>query len=1138
MSLLRLAYDIALRRTISQWRLEMVLFLGILLAVVLMSSSVVFSDLLAEAALRGALAEATAEEANFSVRTFGPLPDPSLVPRSASRYQAGLDFVDQRVGSAFGPYLQDRGLLFETTTFFFSGHPQLEVDRDVRPRGKFQYMAGLAPGTLGADSRIKVEGRWPYASGSAEAPEGAPIEVALDTLGAELLGLGVNDEMDVFPAAGVAEPTPTRVRIVGLFRRHDPTDEFWYEAEQAFSLREDHWSWVPLFTSDDAILGRLGTLYPGMHTNVTWTFYPDREKVRPEDVDSLLGTIRGVARDVPAGLENGSTAILLDNVLEEYREQLMLARVPLYLMVFLVTAVLVYYLALVTALVVRSRAAEIAVLNSRGATTLQLGLLALAEGLLLAAPAVALGPVLAVGVSRALGSVFFGVEGSGELALAPQGDAFLLGVGGAVLAVAVLTVSTAIAARQGIVAFRQAGARPPSAPIIHRYYLDILVLLLAGLVWWQIQSRGSFLVRPLGSGGLEIDYSLLLGPVLGLLALGLVVLRVFPWVVALLARGVEPVGTAWLMQGLRRISRDPIIPGTLVLLLMLATALGVVGSAFSSTLERSQRDRAMYTAGADLRIEHLGSRGPLLGLSDPLGDVDGVTKASEVNRTSGSLLTRGVSAARVSVLAVDTGSFADVAWYRPDFAGGRSLGDLTGAIAPSPTAGYPVTDGIVLASDTTALGVWTRAGRPLPGLALSARLVDARGYYLDVPLGELDTKGWRHLRTELPPPPPLEEARPPRARRVERSIPPSFTAPFTLLSIHVSSSRGFGEPGALFLDDLSADTPGGEVVIADFDTVGGWHVIEDYSGPGLYALEPSESVVRPGGGRSAAFSWVPGSTRGVRGIRAGGPVGPIPAIVSRSLLEIAEAELGDTLNIASASFTFPIKGVRVADYLPTLDPKELPFAVVDLRAFSHFSNLHGRTLAGESNELWVGLDGRDGAAGEVLPALNELGITPSKVHLASEMVSRRVEQPLVSDGWGGLLVLMFMALLLASASGVMLYSYVDTRERQTEFALLRTLGFSRGQLNGVVWFNLGVVVVCGVGLGTWAGYQMGVALLPVLEVGEGGARVTPPMVLETSWGVLLVAYLLLAGVVAATVAWLAWLTSRLEVQRVFRIGEG
>ena len=70
-------------------------------------------------------------------------------------------------------------------------------------------------------------------------------------------------------------------------------------------------------------------------------------------------------------------------------------------------------------------------------------------------------------------------------------------------------------------------------------------------------------------------------------------------------------------------------------------------------------------------------------------------------------------------------------------------------------------------------------------------------------------------------------------------------------------------------------------------------------------------------------------------------MGPIPAIVSRSLLEIAEAELGDTLNIARASFTFPIKGVRVADYLPTLDPKEMPFAVVDLRAFSHFSNLHG-----------------------------------------------------------------------------------------------------------------------------------------------------------------------------------------------------
>jgi hypothetical protein len=46
------------------------------------------------------------------------------------------------------------------------------------------------------------------------------------------------------------------------------------------------------------------------------------------------------------------------------------------------------------------------------------------------------------------------------------------------------------------------------------------------------------------------------------------------------------------------------------------------------------------------------------------------------------------------------------------------------------------------------------------------------------------------------------------------------------------------------------------------------------------------------------------------------------------------------------------------------------------------------------------------------------------------------------------------------------------------------------------------------------------------------------MVLQTNWTTLLVSYLVLAGVTAGTVAWLAWITFRLEVQQVLRIGEG
>ena len=153
------------------------------------------------------------------------------------------------------------------------------------------------------------------------------------------------------------------------------------------------------------------------------------------------------------------------------------------------------------------------------------------------------------------------------------------------------------------------------------------------------------------------------------------------------------------------------------------------------------------------------------------------------------------------------------------------------------------------------------------------------------------------------------------------------------------------------------------------------------------------------------------------------------------------------------------------------------------------------------------------------------------------MVASRVDQPLVNAGWGALLVLLFLAVALASGSGVMLFSFLDTKERQTEFALLRTLGATGGQLRGIVWFNLFLIVLCGVALGTWVGQLIGSSLLPLMEVAEEGERVTPPMAFTTDWLTLSVSYLVLAVVTVVTVVWLAWLSSKIQVQQVLRMGD-
>ncbi len=1124
MSFLHLAYIIAWRRISAAWRLELALFLGIVLSVALLSSSVVFSDLLAEVALRRTLQEAKADEVNFWVRVYQNLEEPSNASKRASRYQSGINFVEEQVSSTFRPYLEGEARLLETATFFFTGDARFDLPQDFRPRGRIQYMTGLFDENR---SRL-LQGRWPAEPTGPTQPggaSGAPLEAAIEVAGAELVDLEVGDELDVMPASGTLEHKTSRVRIVGIFQRVNPDDDLWYGRERNFSNHNGEWATVPLFTTEAAILEQVAGAYPGLYSNVTWIFDLNRRELRAGAVNRIQASIGTMRHSIYANLENSSFSIKLDRLLERYSEQLVLSRIPLFLMVFLVIGILAYYLALVSALTVRSRSAEIAMLKSRGVTTLQIGLMALVEGLLLAIPAVAVGTLLAPPVAGVLGGFFFDIEGNRAL-ISLSSLAFLLGSGGALLSVIALTLSTLVAARQGIVEFRQAGARPPRAPLLHRYYLDLLLLGLIGLIWWQIQSRDTFLLRSVGTGELEIDFTLLLGPALGLLALGLIVLRLFPWAVALLARIAEPVGAVWLVQGLRRVGRDPVAPGSLVVLLMLATALGVIGSAFGSTLQRSQEDRARYQVGANLRIEHNGDRIPVASLElDTLQIGPGVTlNVAEASRVSGNLLTQGFSSARLAVLSVDTDNFAQVAWFRPDFADGQSLGQLTALLKPGAGAGAGI-DGIELPPDASGLAVWANPGQPGAGLTLQARLRDSEGYYFDALLGEPQNLGWQRLSGKL------TSSRSP-SRDAES---PKLTPPFTLINLQMSSRFGLNEPGVLFLNELAVITSTGEEVMTGSEALPSWQPVEDFTRPGLYALETSKAVFRAEGQPSVAFSWAPGGI-GLRGIRPGEPDAPVPALVSSEVLELADAQPGDVLTVSAAAFALPIRVMAVADYFPTLDPREQPFVVLDLETFNLYANRHGRRTGSGPNEVWAAVNSGP-ALSRLSGALAERGIQVRESFHAEAEIQRRGEQPLTNASWGGLLVLMFLTLVLASASGIVLFSYADIGERRTEFALLRTLGSSAGQLNAMVWFNLLLIVVCGVGLGAWVGQQVGAALLPVLEVSEGGGRVTPPMILQINWLTLMVAYLTLAAVALGNGVWLAWFTARLEVQQALRAGE-
>ena len=1142
-AILNLGYVLARRRLMSSFRIELTVLLGVTLAVVLLSSAVVFNDLLAETALRRALGEAESGDVNVWVRVFNDLDDPRTASAASDRYQNAQQFVAQRVLPPLGDAIGAVSFQAETATFYFAGRPNLDLPDDVRPRGRIQYLSGLR-----GDKGQLVEGRWPgiAAGGGYNDATGATddvvIEVAVDRTGFEFLNVPLGEGFDIIPATGGDGQATTRVVIVGVIEPTNPDEEYWYRRDKLLSYHDDDWTLAPLFVSEEALRHQVGRRYPGIYTSSAWFLQVDRTGLPAKQVDEFQTALRQIRRDVSNNLPNGSTSTGLARILEDHEERLLLARIPLFLMVFLVTGILAYYLTITAGMVIRARAGEIAMLKSRGATTFQIGVLTLVEGLLLAVPAVVVGVLLSPLLAKALGGLVFDAASAGA-PVSLSWPAFGMGAAGAALAVLVLSLATLAAAGKGIVEFRQSGARPARTPFVHRYYLDLLALVVIAFLWWQISNRGTVLTRSLGGRELEIDFALLLGPALGLIALGLLVMRFFPLAMGLSARIVGPVGPGWLVQGLRRIARDPIAPGSLVALLMLATALGVVGSAFSATLTRSLDDRIRYETGADIRIKHDGGRvaRAYSGASQLLRD------SAEVMRTEGSLLTEGFGSQRVSVLAVESDRLSDIAWWRDDFGDEKTLPELMALLAPNPDG----PKGLSLPQDTTAISLWARTGGRVDDrfiVHVAARLRDDTGRYYDIPLGDVSGRDWVRLEGDIA----LRLGRSGRPTDDERR-PRIDVPPHTLINIQVlsrSGGRGSVSPegprfgGKLLMEQLTAHTLERDVVVSELDSAESWSIVEDYVKPGYYELATSLEAARPGSEGAAEFVWSEGGI-GLPGLHPGDTAPPLPAVVSPEILEATGAEVGERISLGMSTFALPILVTGVADFFPTVDPRQQPFVIADLGAFVDYSNLHSRRIIGGAGELWLDrsippgdLDGALAAAEEAVAQIDQHGLNPGSVIVAEEEANLRGQEPLANAGWGGLLVIMFLALALASASGIALFCWLDTRERRTEFALLRTLGGTRGQLNGVVWFNLAIVVIAGVAVGTWAGAQIGAALLPVLEVAEGGVRATPPLTFETDWRMLALAYAVLAVVSVVTVIWLAYVTGRLEVQRVLRAGEG
>ena len=1079
---LNLVYWLLRRRLRYSWGLLALTSFGILAAVTLLSTGALYSKVLGEAGLRHSLASFSPQVLNAQIVAQNR-------PLAPSDYLPLLQTVEEtsefRVGS----------LLRKTERF---GRVQTGLPASNRPSRSGDGPSGRPFFMTGFQDHAQLsEGSWPGASGSL-GPQGVEMDVVIGVRTSQTLGLQVGSQVFIWPFQTASNERIT-LNIVGLAEPNDSNEEYWMGAPTQFSPQVvGEQVEVAFYVTEADFFGVLGTRFPTLVADFGFSLFIDSSLVTADTTEATQDALAGLETDLNKQYPRTLVLSRLSLTLDEFRQELTLARVPLYVFISLFVIVIMYFLVMITGILGRSQADEAGLLRSRGASVLQVsGVLALAEGIV-AVIAVAIGPLLGWVIVRYLLLPTIDVTGGRDVPSGLSGDMFWMGAAGGGLAVIVLVATALGRARLAMVESLSSRARPPSVPFLHRYYIDIMAVLAVGLIWWQVRGRDGFVAEELAERGVAVDPTLILGPVLGLFAAAVLLMRVLPLGVRLLAWAGSRSKSAWLTLPLLRLARDPIPHGSLAVMLMLAAALGVFGATFQSSLSNSQRQQALHRVGGDLVI-----RGPSLDAESAarVGSVDGVRAATPVLMDSVPLLdvSPGESA---TLLAAEPTALAQAAWFRDDFAG-RSLSELGSLLRPL-QPGVWIT-GVILPDSTDRIGLWVNVSDAedqdqVLGVNVWARLLDRSGQYRNVSLGSISdsqagaftANGWRFLHGELP------------------GAIASDARPLELVSIFLTSSSFTRVTAAkIHFDDITAfvgSSSGDGTVVEGFETPSNWQPLANRG------MAPDAVVVGPEGGRSGnlglTFSWQEPFDGGQRGVHLPPGPFPIPAIGGPTF------QPGQDVRIEHGRLAVPLRIVATTQHFPTVSTSRRPFLLVDLSDYEDYLSLLPVTAFDTPDELWLALDpaaDREQAKARVIAQLP----APLSVIDREQAADLAESNPLAGGGWDGLTALGMAAIGIAVVLTLSVYATVSVRTGRTDLAVARAIGFSRSQFLLSVSVERLLIAALAIAAGAAIGYWPGLELIELMDLTPRGLPAVPPLVPVVQGWLLAV---VLAGLSAASVA--------------------
>ncbi|GCE18470.1 ABC transporter permease [Dictyobacter kobayashii] len=678
-----------LRRT--KWLLCIV-GLGILAAVVFVCVAPIYAKIATTAGLRS---ELKASQDNINIVVTADTNRPFL-----DRVQAAGTAVGGSASSMLNRYLDVQQTRFSVTSDPLSLLTTPSTAGQLKTNGNSLTLNGSEMGPASQHIHL-LSGRLPQEINKSHTATDQTIEVVLTPDTAQGLHVQLGStfyvEMDVTRNYMLLKEVPLPLKVVGLIQSPENTP-YWrgmlFNPVQGDKGRADNRVSYYALAANETLISTLSQFVPledkpGQNQNidssnlitianplhVSWFYALNPDKIQGDQLDTLITTLNifqsasssNNALSQQYGMTNIHTTVPTTDLSHYYQDQISIAQLPSMGLILVIFLLLLYFVSLMTDLLVERQAGELAVLRSRGASRGQVFGSLLLQGGGLALVALILGPILALPVARLLGHWLLPVQDYPAIELVLQDPwPLILSVGWyALVTVLVVVVVLVFAINHmtslDVLAIRRESSRSTQRPFWLRMNLDVMVIVLmvAGYLITLYLTNTDVLDAKLRL--VLLSPLVLARTVCTILAAILVFLRFFPsllrfgsWLATQRSRGASS------MVALAQLARSPRQSVRMTMLLSLATAFSMFALIFYASQIQRANDVAEHVVGADFKA-NLASSVTLATLPRTLASYQHLAGVQGASLGSYFSTQIGQQEGAVNLLTVDADTYAQTA---------------------------------------------------------------------------------------------------------------------------------------------------------------------------------------------------------------------------------------------------------------------------------------------------------------------------------------------------------------------------------------------------------------------------------------------------------------------------------------------